>query len=305
MMIEEVKTHFSIAELAKELFPNWQPAKLCRSPFRKDLTRNPSFSVYTGRDGGTLFMDFETGERGDVIDFYALARGVSTAEALLELWDRLQAGEGYVARPLKAHFHEKLDLDVRRPTHDDPFALPYSPSNTEKTRMRLDCERLLSLPQAIEEVASCRDWDKEIVRDLALEGVLGLSAERCITFHFLSGSKSRWLDSNGKRRFRWNFGKPWFWRGDLIWGADKIWIVEGETKAIRALCWGYEKHRRVIALPSASFDCSPWAFLFKEKEVAYISDPDRAGQRCAQRVFAALKPVAKEVAVLDPGELAA
>jgi CHC2-type zinc finger protein len=298
MMIEEVKTHFSIPELGKELFPDWQPAKSCRSPFRDD--RVPSFSVY--RDG-TLFMDFATGQRGDQIDFYALARGLSTAEALLELWNRLQAGAGYVARPLKAHFHDKLDLDVRRPTRDDPFALPYTPSRAEHIRMKDDSERLLKNPAAISAIAAARSWPEEILKELAFEGALGLSAASCITFNFLSGSKSRWLEPNGKRAFRWNFGKPWFWRGEALLGAPALWIVEGETKAITALCWGWEKTRRVVAIPSASFDPAPWAYLFRDKEVFYLADSDRAGMAAAGRIKAALGAVASSLSVLTPEDL--
>jgi hypothetical protein len=300
MMIEEVKAHFSIAELGRGLFPNWEPAKSCRSPFRDD--RSPSFSVY--RDGA-LFMDFATGEHGDVIDFYALARGISTAEALVELYDRLQAGTGYVARPLKAYFGDKLDLDVRRPTRDDPFALPYFPSNAEKTRMRLDCERLLKNPEAISAIAVARGWQEEVLKELAFEGALGLSAASCITFNFLSGSKSRWLEPNGKRAFRWNFGRPWFWRGEALFSAPALWIVEGETKAITALCWGWEKTRKVLAIPSASFDPAPWAYLFRDKEIVYVADPDRAGMAAAGRIKAALSAVANSLTVLSPEDLRA
>jgi hypothetical protein len=169
--------------------------------------------------------------------------------------------------------------------------------------MCADCERLLTSPEAIITWVELRGWDQEIIKDLAYEGALGLSADGCITFNFLSGSKSRWLE-NGKRRFRWNFGKPWFWRGDLVAQNDWIWIVEGETKAIKAIQWGYEKDGKVIALPAASFNPAPWAFLFADKQVAYIADPDPAGKAAAERVKAALRPMAKSMVVLYPQDLA-
>src|ERR1700741_1219425 len=71
-MIDEIKHRLTIPMLSRELFPDWEPAKSCRSPFRPD--HSPSFSVY---NDGKLFMDFATGDKGDVIDFYALAKGVS------------------------------------------------------------------------------------------------------------------------------------------------------------------------------------------------------------------------------------
>src|SRR6266478_191314 len=201
-MIDEIKDRFTIPMLGRELFPDWKPAKSCRSPFRDD--RSPSFSVY---NEGKLFMDFATGERGDVVDFYALAKGISAPAALNALWDRLGSANGHCERPLTS---EKPTAKPKKPTRDDPFCLPYRPSRAEYIRMKDDCERLVTSPAAIEGIAKCRDWEQDIVRGLALYGVLGLSADRCITFNCLSGSKSRWLDANGKRRFRWNFGKPWF-----------------------------------------------------------------------------------------------
>jgi hypothetical protein len=73
-MIDEINDRLTIPMLSRELFPDWEPAKSCRSPFRPD--HSPSFSVY---NDGKLFMDFATGDKGDVIDFYALAKGVRPA----------------------------------------------------------------------------------------------------------------------------------------------------------------------------------------------------------------------------------
>jgi len=84
-MIDEIKDRYTIPMLARELFPDWQPAKSWHSPFRPD--NSPSFSVY---NEGKLFMDFATGDKGDVIDFYALAK-IHLREAINELWDRLQS----------------------------------------------------------------------------------------------------------------------------------------------------------------------------------------------------------------------
>jgi hypothetical protein len=172
--------------------------------------------------------------------------------------------------------------------------------------MEKDSGRLITNSAAVEGMVKARSWKREVILDLAFEGVLGLSTDACITFNFLSGSKSRWLDSTGNRRFRLNFGKPWFWRGDMILQSGNVWIVEGETKLIKALCWDFEqKDRRVVALPAANFDVAPWAKLFSGKKVTYIADPDPAGQRCAERLVKALSPVASSVIVLNPDELQA
>lgn len=57
------------------------PAKdgVYRSPFREE--RNPSFSIFAN---GTRFKDHATGESGDAITFYAMARGIENRDAVKE-----------------------------------------------------------------------------------------------------------------------------------------------------------------------------------------------------------------------------
>lgn len=50
-----------------------------RSPFREE--RKPSFSIFAN---GTRFKDHATGESGDAITFYAMARGIGNREATKE-----------------------------------------------------------------------------------------------------------------------------------------------------------------------------------------------------------------------------
>jgi hypothetical protein len=190
-MIDEIKSRFTIPQIGEEFLPDWKSAKCRRSPFRPD--KHPGFSVY---DEGRKFTDFATGEHGDVIDFYGLAKGISAPEALNALWDRLRNGTGHSSQ---AHTEHKSRSSG--PTGDDPFALPYHLSVNERKVMRTDCERLLTCQEAIDSIASARGWQPDIVRGLALDGVLALSADRCITVNYSSGSKSRWLNANGKRIF--------------------------------------------------------------------------------------------------------
>jgi hypothetical protein len=56
------------------------PGSSCRSPFRED--RSPGFSVSEDRQ---RWIDFATGEKGDAIDFFAKIKGISGAEAFVEL----------------------------------------------------------------------------------------------------------------------------------------------------------------------------------------------------------------------------
>ena len=92
-MITEIKERLTIPLIGQELFPDWVSAKSCRSPLRPD--HSPSFSVY---NEGRSFMDFATGDTGDVIDFYAECRHIGAAESLNELWDRIKNGTGHCER---------------------------------------------------------------------------------------------------------------------------------------------------------------------------------------------------------------
>jgi hypothetical protein len=56
-----------------------RPGSPCKSPLRED--RKASFSVY---DGGQRWKDNATGEGGDVVSFFAKARGLEMAKALEE-----------------------------------------------------------------------------------------------------------------------------------------------------------------------------------------------------------------------------
>lgn len=78
--IVTAKQRLTIYELGQILFPGWRPGSPCHSPFRED--RKPSFSVY---DEGRRWKDHASGESGDVVSFYAKARGdLEMAKALQE-----------------------------------------------------------------------------------------------------------------------------------------------------------------------------------------------------------------------------
>ncbi len=80
--IAEAKARLSIFTLWRIQNLNGNPpAKdgVYRSPFRED--GNPSFSIFAN---GTRFKDHATGESGDAITFYAMARGIENREAVKE-----------------------------------------------------------------------------------------------------------------------------------------------------------------------------------------------------------------------------
>jgi hypothetical protein len=79
--IPEAKARLTIPILWTLIFPGDPPARdgVYRSPFREE--RNPSFSIFAN---GTRFKDHATGESGDAITFYAMARGIGNRDAVKE-----------------------------------------------------------------------------------------------------------------------------------------------------------------------------------------------------------------------------
>jgi hypothetical protein len=84
--IADAKAQFTIFALWRLFGLRGEPGSPCRCPFREDFSANFSVS-----EDGRRWIDFATGNRGDVVDFLAQIRGVSTPEALLEL---LKLAEG-------------------------------------------------------------------------------------------------------------------------------------------------------------------------------------------------------------------
>jgi DNA primase len=80
--ITEAKNRLPIFTVWRVLTLNGNPpAKdgVYHSPFRED--GNPSFSIFAN---GTRFKDHATGESGDAITFYAMARNIENREAVKE-----------------------------------------------------------------------------------------------------------------------------------------------------------------------------------------------------------------------------
>jgi hypothetical protein len=77
--------------------------------------------------------------------------------------------------------------------------------------------------------------------------------------------------------------------------GDPLWIVEGEPDAIAA----HSIDLPAVGIPGADGWNDDWAPRFAGRRVVICCDCDEAGRKLAQRVSAALAPVADEVKVLD------
>ena len=81
LTVAEAKQLISINDICLELGISSELGRSCKSPFRED--RNPSFSVFE-RNGECFWKDHGTGESGDVIKFWAKAKGLDKRQACSE-----------------------------------------------------------------------------------------------------------------------------------------------------------------------------------------------------------------------------
>jgi len=123
--------------------------------------------------------------------------------------------------------------------------------------------RFLQDREYLERVAKARQWQERTLHDLALDGYLGRDDDGHICFISATGCKSRWREpkrftsesgkaghwrENGERRFRFLSGKSWLWRGELIPGAQTVYLCEGETDVITLIDRGIEDDEETVGL---------------------------------------------------------
>src|SRR4029077_12099560 len=80
--IARIRATCSIAWAWRILGLAGKPAKDCKSPFRSE--NRASFSIYHAKDGERWY-DHGDASGGDIIDFWARAKGVTVKEALATL----------------------------------------------------------------------------------------------------------------------------------------------------------------------------------------------------------------------------
>ena len=106
--IDRVRAACSIEWAWKILGLPGKPGRNCNSPFRQD--KKPSFSVYMAKDGERWYDQGE-GVGGDVVDFWAQAKGISVKEAL----DRLGAMMGEATPPKTGSYKVSEEKTVEWP----------------------------------------------------------------------------------------------------------------------------------------------------------------------------------------------
>ncbi|MCH7227235.1 CHC2 zinc finger domain-containing protein [Haloferula sp. A504] len=274
---------------------------LARCPFHPD--RNPSFSVFIGRNGLPRII-CSCGWQGDVFD---LAIAMGRASGFKEALDDVAAvlglpvvGARTVAQTPSRHPRGRR-TPPRRP-QSEPIVLP---ADFEERHRRARW-RLWSSPRLLAKVADELGVPVEVVRSLCYTtDALGWASGRLV-YLYETGAKLRNLPGR-KPRFRWIVGKasrPWRWHFAAREEVRRIYICEGESDCVAAVAAGLEElHPRgggvgaaVVASPGTSFPLE-WAELFQGKEALLLFDLDQAGTTAAEKVAGLLKPFARSVRV--------
>ena len=225
--IPALKERLLIPEVWRRLRLKGQPGASCRSPFRPD--KNPSFSI--SKDG-RRWKDFATGAGGDVIDFLAAARQISTGEALrvfLELAGVPRAG------PTRSRTFQ-APHPAQAQTHP-----PSAPSGTAPATSFKEQATALLPPAPEEHPDGIRvplhhgtKADRQLLaesRHLTPEAVSLALALRTLTFAIVQGYRC-WLLTDAERRLaeaRRLDGMPFPQCGTL--GRRKAHTLRGSRKS--------------------------------------------------------------------------
>lgn len=198
--IPALKERLLIPEVWQKLALQGQPSKTCRSPFRED--KNPSFSI---TKDGRRWKDYGTGQNGDVIDFIAMARQISTGEALkvfLEL-----AG---VPVPVKRRspqsgasrgtsFKEKATALLPPQETPKPEGLCVPLQNGTEADRRLVAESRRITPEAVSLALALRTLTFSIVQGYRCWLIVD-AEERCVEARRLDGMPFTSCGTLGRRK---------------------------------------------------------------------------------------------------------
>ena len=282
--LEQAKTAVTIFDVWARLSLPGNPKKNpTHSPFRAD--KRASFSV--SRDGQT-FHDFATGDKGDVVTFWARATGLPVADACKSFIEYAETGRSDITPITRITSPAASPAEQRQ----KPVLSPMQ---------RGDLKRLQVLAS---------------FRKLSPEG-LQLADERGLLHFATLKNLSAWLVTDSERvncQARWMDGGLWAHLGDAkawtlpgCWAAWPIGIREAQPFPTIALVEGgpdllaahhfiiaEEREREVAAvcITGASMQIHADALpLFTGKRVRIYPHLDDAGRKASERWTAQLESV--------------
>ena len=287
LTIPQLWAHLNLGEIKWTGAHNGE-CGVCRSPFRDD--RNPSFSIF---DHGRRFHDHATGDRGDIFDFYELAKQCPRSEAynaiavILGINHKALPESGpYTVRHKPMKIEPKL-LNMQRQEHVGP--VPF----------------ILELENFLASKRISQDTFANLYRSgyVTLEG-------NVLNYVYPHGIKTRY-HWDTSRSTRWRTGGP----GRSVWMYDtlkddtiqNVFVTEGESDAMRLLSWLYTRPNlkpfAVVSSPSAGWEPSSevCGVIANMRNVVLCFDNDEAGKKASDKVKTILEREAYEpnIKVLD------
>ena len=271
------------------------------SPFRKDS--NPSFSIFSD---GRRWKDFGTSESGSVVDFVAMAQGLSVKEACLEVIRLAGTGATYTTNTYRP---PAMRVATPKPT-------PPPWSSVEEVWSE-GHQWLASNQETREKMANWRGWPVQWIERLVESGMLGCplyQGKRSTAFLVMEpadegaeriGFHARIKDGS------WRFAplgiraNP-FWLGDLR--SPRLIVLEGQWDAITlagSAGW-FDRHEawpedvavigiRGVSGADAFIDLMGGTMKETRPEVLIIRDGDVAGDKWRSSFAPQLKQMAKSL----------
>ena len=247
--IPALKERLLIPEAWQKLGLEGKPAASCRSPFRED--RNPSFAI--SKDG-KRWKDYGTGQKGDVIDFIAMARQISTAEATRLFLDlsgvprKAPPGRTPQSHPARSSsFKEKATalLPPEKTPPKEGLRVPLQ-NGTERDR-RLVAESRRISPDAVSLALAYRTLTFAIVQGFRC-WLLVDAEERCVEARRLDGMPFTQCGTLGRRKAHTLRGsrKDWPLGAAVLRRVPQfrtLLLVEGGPDYLAALHFALELER--------------------------------------------------------------
>lgn len=314
--IPALKERLLIPEVWQKLGLQGKPAATCRSPFRED--KNPSFSI--SKDG-KRWKDYGTGQNGDVIDFIAMARQITTGEALkvfLELAGvpvPVKGRSPQSGAPRGTSFKEKVTalLPPQEPPQREGLRVPLQ-NGTEADR-RLVAETRRITPEAVSLALALRTLTFSIVQGFRC-WLLVDAEERVVEARRLDGMPFTTCGSLGRRKAHTLRGsrKDWPLGAAVLRRIPQfrtLLLVEGGPDYLAALHFAHELERWDV-LPVAMLGrgtgarIDPGALeLMRGRRVRIYphNDADGGGVKSARQWAAQLDGVGCEVDFFEFSDL--
>lgn len=254
---------------------------MCRCPFHTD--RTPSFNVYPNDAWAKCFgCDW----KGDIFDYVMKRTGCGFSEAFT-----LLCNQGSL------HGTKTKRSASPKVIHEEEFKF----SERELKDIEHYTARFIHDAELTVTKAAVRKWSATTFVKLAQDRHLGWAGD-ALAFIYKTGIRiRRWPGYDD----RWDVGRAYVWRADLLARSNDVYITEGEPDAITLVDAGFEETpgTAVVAIPGAGLFQQQWSPLFRNKTVTICYDADDAGYKGAAKVAEWLEPVAAHVFVTDLREV--